>query len=342
MLSPRADLDRRTVVIRYTVEPAESCPSELRRVLAREAREAGQFTVLGPDPWQVLWNEARSGFVAFLEERHCLVTWRSPVAAPTDQADLLLALRSFAQHRTVFALGVNEATTHALAAHGFRTTWIGTECYLHLAGWSTAGGHRQKVRWARSHAARLGVTWREAFPTPGSGDESGLQRVEDRWKSERSERATNSFLRNDFRELREDRRYFVAERDGTILASLTCSPLSDTTWYLQDPVRDPSAPRGALEGAMAHALDTLRDDGATVASNGILPFWHVGDGTASPHQSGLFVRRVVALFDRLYRFRAINQFRSKFTPDAVSAVYVVRSRRFLTPLVVRSLVKLLT
>ncbi len=322
-------------------EFVRDCADEIRHVLALHANEAGQFSALGPDPWRVMWNASRTGFVSFLEERHCIVTWRSPVATETEQIELLAALRGYAQHKTVFALGIDERIAEALEGRGFHATWIGTECHLHLPDWSVTGGRRQKVRWARSHATKLGVTWREAYPAPGSDDERALERVEQRWKSERKERATNSFLRNDFRELLDFRRYFVAELGGQLVASITCTPVSGESWYLQDPVRDPSAPRGALEGAMAHAMDRLRDDGFTSVSNGILPFWRPDDGTATPLQSGLFTRRLIGLFDRLYRFQSINQFRSKFIPDEVVAVSVLRSRRWITPPVVRSLVKIL-
>jgi len=40
---------------------------EISGVLAVHGHEAGQYTVLGPDPWQVVWNDERSGFVSFLE-----------------------------------------------------------------------------------------------------------------------------------------------------------------------------------------------------------------------------------------------------------------------------------
>jgi hypothetical protein len=188
---------------------------------------------------------------------------------------------------------------------------------------------------------KLGVTWREAFPLTSIRDEHGLAHLEDVWKAERKDRATNSFLRNDFRELMPDRRYFVAELNGTIISSMTCAPLNATSWYLQDPVRTPDAPRGALEGAMAFALDTLRDEGYLTASNGVLPFWPSGGGTATTHM-GRVIRYAVSFFDRLYRFGRINQFRSKFTPDRVGDVYVVRSHRVVTPWALRGLIRLLT
>ncbi len=313
-------------------------------MLARHGSEAGHFSVLGPDPWQVIWNDDHSGFVSFLDARHCLVSWRSPVAAESQQADLIARLLAHARavNKPLFAMPVNETTADAAVALGMRATWIGTECLIDLRQWSLQGGRRQKVRWARSHADRLGYSWREARPLAVRADFEGLQRVEERWKQERRERRTDSFLRNEFTELAHLRRYFVCDGPTGLVSSITCTPVNDSTWYLQDPVRDASAPRGALEGAMALALDVFRDEGFAWASNGPLPFWRP-DGVADrPHPLGPLGDRVLNYFDRRYRFARINQFRSKFVPDLTWPVFVVRSHRFVTPRTVGSLVRVLT
>ena len=317
---------------------------ELTTVLCRHGAEAGHFAVLGPDPWRVIWNDDRSGFVAFLEARHCLVSWRSPVATQPEQAELLARLQRHARalNKQLFAVPVNKATADAAVALGMHATWIGTECLIDLRHWTLQGGRRQKVRWARSHAIKLGYAWREAHPLVSRTDFDGLQRIEERWKQERRERRTDSFLRNEFTELAHLRRYFVCEGPNGVVASITCTPVNHSTWYLQDPVRDPNAPRGALEGAMVLALDTFRDEGFTWASNGPLPFWRPDGVEDRPHPLGLLGDRVLNYFDRRYRFARINQFRSKFLPDQTWPVFVVRSHRFVTPRAIGSLVRVLT
>jgi hypothetical protein len=92
------------------------------------------------------------------------------------------------------------------------------------------------------------------------------------WNAERPESRIDSFLRNSFTELAHRRRFFVAQGPARIEASGSCTPVSAEGWYLQGPVRASDAPRGALEGAMALALQTFRDEGYLFASNGPLPF----------------------------------------------------------------------
>ncbi len=324
-------------------ETVASTRSEIEAVLANEAHEAGQFTALGPDPWQVIWNDSRDGFYPFLEARRCVLAWRSPVASDENQPELLTRLARYAEqvNKPFFAIEVNETTRLAGIDIGLTPIWTGSECYLDLATWSTLGGKRQKVRWARSHATKVGISWREAHPLANDYDYSDLERVEYLWREERPERRTDSFLRTSFLELAPYRRYFVAEGPNGVEAFVTCSPVSRDGWYLQDVVRTPEAPRGALEGAMALALDTFRDEGFTFASNGPLPFWRPHEAWTDPDQLGAFGNQILKFLDSQYRFRGINQFRSKFEPDRATPLYTLRSRRMITPSVGRSLTQVL-
>jgi len=316
---------------------------EVAAALAIYGQEADQYNVLGPDPWLVIWNDERSGFINFLEGRRCLLTWRSPVASVEEQPGLLARLVDYAErvHKPLFCVEVNESTKNASVALGMTAMWVGTESFIDLSTWSITGGKRQKVRWAQSHATSIGLWWREAFPWRDASDEARIRDVEAAWKDERPERRTDSFLRTDFEELSNVRRYFVCDGPSGVVAFVTCTPVSDDGWYLQDIVRRPNAPRGALEGAMAFALDSLRDDGYVFSTNGPLPFWVPYEGWSDPDQLGALGQRVFNFFDRRYRFQGINTFRSKFTPDRTIPLYLLRSRRLVSPIVARSLTNVL-
>ncbi len=336
--------DRRAHGEHAEVELAIDVTVELRNALAKHGSEAGHYNVLGPDPWRVIWNHDRSGFISFLEARHCVLTWRSPVASRSDYEHLLASLLNHARatRRQLFCVPVNEDVTAVARDLGMSATWMGTECFVDLASWNLEGGRREKLRLAQNHGRRLGLTWREARPLESEIDFTGLARVEEAWKQERRERRTDSFLRTSFTELAHLRRFFVCEESGEVVASTTCTPINSRGWYLQDLVRTPHAPRGALEGTLILALDTLRDEGYTTASNGPLAFWHPSEGQTDNHPLGPVANRVIAYFDRRYRFQNINQFRSKVAADSLRATYLLRSDRMVTPRVVRSLVQLLT
>lgn len=243
--------------------------------------------------------------------------------------------------KPLFALEVNETTRAAGVKLGMIPTWIGTESFLELSTWSIDGGRRQDLRRDRGHAVKLDMHWREAFPSTVTSDKLGIRRIEQLWKAERPERRTDSFLRTSFAELADLRRYFVCEGPIDITAFVTCTPVSRDGWYLQDLVRSPGASRGALEGAIVLALDVFRDEGFAFVSNGPLPFWRPNGTWSDPHQLGFIGNRIMRLFDRRYRFRGINYFRSKLEPDRVIPLYFLRTRRIVSPGAVRSLIKLL-
>lgn len=324
-------------------QSASDVTEELMSVLAVHGHEAGQYSVLGPDPWRVVWNDERSGFISFLEGRRALLLWRSPVAHADDLLGLMARVVDYAEsvNKQLFAIEVNDSVREAGIALDMTAIWMGTESYLDMATWSIAGGRRQKVRLARNHALAIGLTWREVFPLASSDDNNALRHVEQLWRAERPERETDSFLRTDFMELARQRRYFACDGPSGVIAFVSCTPVSGDGWYLQDLVRSPDAPRGALEGAMSKALDTFRDEGFTFASNGPLPFWRPHEFWSDSDQLGVIGNRVLKYFDRQYRFHGINQFRSKFEPDRLSPLYVLRTRRLITPNVVRSLTKML-
>ncbi len=312
--------------------------------------EAGQYHVLGPDPWSVIWSADGTGFMAFLEERHCVFGWRSPVAPAGHELELMGALGRYARQRRkpLITVLVNDATCAAGVQIGMTPIWIGSETFHDLGSWTIRGGRREKLRLARNHARRLGYSWREAFPHASSQDRQQLDAVEAEWKAARRQRATDSFQRTSFAELSELRRYFVCEGPATpegpgqMVAFMACTPVRADGWYLQDPVRSDAAPRGALEGCIVAALDGLRDDGYAFASNGPLPFWRPDGEPVDDHQLGPLGQRVVHFFDRQYRFRGISQFRTKLDPDRVIPLYVLMSRRVLTPAAARSVVRVLT
>src|SRR5437868_892352 len=94
------------------VEPAAACREEITAILEEHGREAGQYHVLSPDPWQVLWSHDRCGFLEFLEGRRCLLMWRSAVAASGSEHELMSQLLRYSKERRkpIIAVLVNDAT----------------------------------------------------------------------------------------------------------------------------------------------------------------------------------------------------------------------------------------
>ncbi len=312
-------------------------------ILLRHGSLAGHFSVLGPDPWRVLFSSAKDGFVFFLESPRCILAWRGPVCSPEREEEIMTLLVDYARSRRrgLFVLQCDSSTAHHATAHGLRSLWVGHETFIDLPDFDLRGSRREKLRLAINHARRCGVTWREAFPRQNAEDHQHLDSLEEAWKKEREERRTESFLRNDFTELSEHRRYFVADDGGVAVASATLTRVNDTSWYLQDIVRRPDAVRGALEGAIAESIVALRHEGFTRLSNGPLPLWSPEDGGAGNPHLGPIGKMILRNFDRSFRFRGINAFRTKLAPNEIQPLFVAYSRRALSPVCIWSLTRLL-
>ncbi|MEI6623968.1 MAG: phosphatidylglycerol lysyltransferase domain-containing protein [Actinomycetes bacterium] len=325
----------------------------VRTQLDRHGRSAGQYSALGPDPWQILPHLSEGpvaeevGFSAVLEGRWCSVVWRGPVIDPTNDPLALQQLqdRAHATHRQLVVLGADDSMQAAGVSLGFRQYWLGTECFVALPEWNMDGGRRSKLRWARSHAAST-CWWREASPTIDLETQRQMLEVEQTWKNARAPRSNDSFLRTSLLEIADVRRYFVCVQRAPsgaeqIIAYVAVTPLNERSWYLQDCVRLPTAVRGALEGALVLALDTLRDAGFAEASNGVLPMW-APDGAPYSRPSGPVIHTLINQFDRRYRFSGLNQFRLKVEPDRTVPAFALIWPPRLSPRAAASLTRLTT
>jgi len=326
-----------------TAPLARSESDDVLSVVRRYGSLAGHYSVFGPDPWRVLFSSSREGVIFFLESSHCILVWRGPICAPGQHRELLSTVTQYARTRRcgVFVLHADVATQAAASSLGLRSLWIGHETFVEVPPFNLSGARREKLRLAINFARRHGVTWREIHPGTSPADHNSMFSLEEAWKEERKERRTNSFLRNDFTELGEHRRYFVAEDHDVAVASATLTRVNDDSWYLQDIVRRPDAPRGALEGAIAESIFAIQRDGAARLSNGPLPLWSPEDGDIPTPQLGPLGRTILRTFDRSFRFRGINTFRTKLAPDEIVPLYVIYSRRGLSPQSIRSLLQLL-
>jgi lysylphosphatidylglycerol synthetase-like protein (DUF2156 family) len=327
------------------VHSVDGIREELAAILDERATESGQRTVLGPYPWKVLFNDDRSAFANLMEGTHAIVSWRSPTGLPADQALLTERLYTYArqQKKTLFAIGYNDVCRQASEAFGLISLRVGVESSFNLAEWSTAGKKRQNIRLNINHATTGGMTWREAFPRTSEEDRLGISGVEEAWEKERPQRKIDTFLRTAYTDLIDIRRYFVAEQEGRMQAVTTCTPISKTAWYLQDLTRLADSARGSLEGAMVLALNTFKEEGIAVGTNGLLP----DDGdlmreAGRPQDLGVMGNRVIRFFDKRYQFGGISKFRIKFSPDGLEPSYLLRPPRAIRPGAIRSLIKLLT
>jgi phosphatidylglycerol lysyltransferase len=303
-------------------------------LLERFSTLSGQMHALSDDPWQFLWAKGRCAFLPFHEMPSSLIAWRDPVGPAEAAPGLIEHFQAYAARRGKHAMlvGVSRSAVEAVAGRGFQPVWVGAEPFYDLASWNTRGKAGIKVRLACNHARRLGAAAREAHPLHDPGDRAAIAQVEEAWKSARSERRSDSFLRTAPLDGARHRRYFVVETPRRMESFLVCSPVSRRGQYMQDVVRMPDAPRGANELAMSTALGVFHGEGLDFVTGGITPF-----GDPSKPRSNEVAGPAGALgwvirhFDGLYHFAGLQQFRAKFSPSRVVDIYALLWPGTLTP-----------
>jgi phosphatidylglycerol lysyltransferase len=112
----------------------------------------------------------------------------------------------------------------------------------------------------------------------------------------------------------EERRYFVAEAGGRLVALLAAVPVyARGGWLFEDLLRDPSAPNGTAELLVDAAMRAAAADGCSYVTLGLAPL--TGD-VAPP------LRSARALGAMLYDFRGVHAFKAKLRPASWEPIFL--------------------
>ena len=112
----------------------------------------------------------------------------------------------------------------------------------------------------------------------------------------------------------EERRCFVAERDGRLIGFLGVIPIyARGGWFFEDLVVDPLAPNGTAECLVDAGMRAAAESGIRYATLGLVP---LGGEVGTPLRA---FRRWTA---RLYDFDGLRAFKAKFKPRAWDPIYL--------------------
>jgi phosphatidylglycerol lysyltransferase len=111
----------------------------------------------------------------------------------------------------------------------------------------------------------------------------------------------------------KERRFFVAERAGSVVAFLAAVPVyARSGWLLEDLLRDPTAPNGTAELVVDFAMRALGAEGSRYVTMGLAPL---------AGASGWL--RVVKEWTRaLYDFEGVRAFKAKLRPHGWEPIYL--------------------
>ncbi|MBL8067570.1 MAG: DUF2156 domain-containing protein [Armatimonadetes bacterium] len=242
----------------------------------------------------------------------------------------MLAAKKFEQGRSVCYFGAEEYfVARRRASNPCAVVPIGSQPVWELARWkqtvSAVPSLREQFR--RAKAKRVQV---RELPIEECQTHTQLRAVLDEWLKDRRFSPLHFLVESDTLDFLPDRRIFVAEIEGQVVAWLNLCPIPKRNgWLTEQFPRRKSAPNGTMELLMNTAAEKLAEEGAGLLTMGLVPL--STNSVASPKPAWL---QAVFLWtrahgNRFYNFDGLERFKSKFRPHHWEDLYaVVNDDRF--------------
>lgn len=296
-------------------------------LLNQHGRTATAFQVLAPGMRH--WfasagaqsaNELRDvrnrGMIGYADTGSAWVAAGEPVAARADTIPVAEEFVEFAHangKRVAFF-----ATEGALASSPrFRRVLIGEQPVWNPTQWEVTLRGSRSLREQMRRARAKGVVVR-AVDAADAATDVALQRLMTRWLATRSMPSMHFLVELEPFVQREQRKLYVAERDGNVTAFLSLAPVSSRNgWLFEHLLRDPSAPNGTAELLVDFAMRALGEEGVTWATLGLAPL-------AGDVSGWLRVARSVAR--PFFNFAGLAAFKRKLRPMSWEPIYLAYPR----------------
>jgi phosphatidylglycerol lysyltransferase len=171
---------------------------------------------------------------------------------------------------------------------------------------------REQLRRARGKGVRVRLLESAELERGETHDQ--LARIADRWLSARSMAPMGFLVRLEPFTFPNERRCFVAEVDGHVVAFAGVIPVpARGGWFLEDLARDPNAPNGTSELLVDSVMRWTGATGCAWLTFGLAPL-------AGKLPRWLRVVRRGTSF--LYDFEGLHAYKSKFRPHAWSPIFL--------------------
>lgn len=182
---------------------------------------------------------------------------------------------------------------------------------------------RAQVNRARNKGVRVkAVSAADLTETPGL--RAQIELVSARWLEDRKMSAMRFLVDLQPFTFPEERRYYIAEREGRAVGFLAAIPVYQRSgWFFEDVIRVPEAPNGTAELLIDTAMEDAKNRASNYVTLGLAPL----AGVTTEPGPGLFLRHVFAWSYRslgpLYHFPGLRRFKARFHPEVWSPQYLV-------------------
>lgn len=288
-----------------------------RRVLAlikQHGWNATSFQIL--EPGFHYWLDGDDACVGYVDTGSAWVVAGAPIAPAERLAEVAarFSAAAAARGRRVCCFGTE-------SRFGEMTQWpalrIGDQPVWAPHDWEVGVRESKSLREQLRRARAKGVSVRAlevAELAPGHTIRTQLDALIARWLATKEIAPMGFVVQLDPFSFPEEKRYFVATRDNAIVGFLAVIPIyARAGWFLEDLLRDPTAPNGTTELMIDAAMRAAGEAGVTHVTLGLAPL----AGDVSPWLR--FARRWGRV---LYDFEGLHAFKSKLKPRTWDPIYL--------------------
>ena len=299
----------------------EATSERARAVILRHGYNTNAYVTLLPPPFAFFIAPGIDGVIPFQRYGRVWLCGGDPVCAEADIVPLTAAFLREARERrrTVAFLPATPRATALLADRlGFDHVKIGEDNFYDLQSWSARGQKMKHIRANINRATRAGVTVCRCPQHDVTEDvRAQVRSLIATWLTTRGMAALSFLLGIHPFEHMEDRRLFLAWREGEIVGFLACSPIpARNAWYLEDIIRDDDAPVGVTELLFQEAVAALRAEGAAYGTLGMAALADCGPTHQPPshHLAGWAFETMYTRLNDFYHFQSLRFYKEKFGP----------------------------
>jgi phosphatidylglycerol lysyltransferase len=250
------------------------------------------------------------GCVAYVDTGAAWVVAGAPIAHESAIREVLLeflaAARAARRRACLFA---TEQRLLTLAGDALVSLRIGEQPVWDPTRWSEILARRRSLREQLRRARAKGVQVRAVTPSElaSGATREGIERVAERWLKARGMAPLDFLVRLELFSFPDERRCFVAEQGGRVVGVAGVVPVpARSGWFIEDLVRDPSAPNGTVELLIDAVMRWASGAGSRWLTLGLAPL----AGEVSP-----LLRAARSGGGALYDFDGLRSYKAKLDPQ---------------------------
>ena len=309
-------------------------------LVMRHGWNAVAYQILNPGIrlWFSRAGDAVAGYVPFAG------TWvvaGAPVCARERLSSAATELEADAVGRgaRVLFFGAGDRLERVYARReGHSLVRLGAQPVWDPAAWSDIVRRKASLRAQLNRARNKGVRIEE-WPAARAGTSDTLRSVLREWLATRGLPPLSFLVVPDILDTLDDRRTFVAERDGRVVGFLIGTPVpARGGWLVEEWPRTRDAPNGTTHSLVDAAMRAFAADRSSYVTLGLAPLAEHGGGSLAEQPAWLRVvlRWVRAHGRRFYNFAGLEAFKASMQPMEWEPIYAIAPGGRFTPRMLRA------